>query len=96
MKIDFTKGYSKTEGLTLTLPDGVTIECAMPSVNDIKKVSGYNTNSVDDTLAVVAFVLNKNKSGKKFTEKQIAEWGLDVIYAICDTWIDWINQMRKN
>ncbi len=96
MNIDFSKGYSKTESLVLTLPSGDTIECAMPSVDDIKKVSEYNTNSVDDTLAVVAFVLNKNKSGKKFTEKQIAGWELDVIYAICDAWISWINKIRKN
>lgn len=96
MNVNFANGYQRIEPLVITLPDGESMECAMPSLADIKKISEYSTNSMSDVIKLVKFIVDKNKSGKKYTEKDIESWGIDVFYGISEAWVEWIGNMRKN
>lgn len=96
MVLNFAEGYKKSENLTLTLPGGRIIDCAMPTVTDIRKVSKFNVNSVDDTIELVTYILNLNSNGENITKTEVESWGIDVIYGISEGWVDWINTLRKN
>lgn len=56
------------------LIDGKLIKCPELSYKDMKKVFEYEANentTQEDELRIVMWLLNRNTSGKKFTEKDI-------------------------